>query len=75
MIQGYLADMATQLQAARLLLYHAAYMKDKGKRVTLEGSQAKLFASEVGFARLATGPCKFTAATLPRRFSGRALPA
>lgn len=47
MIQGYLADMATQIQAARLLLYHAAYMKDKGKRVTLEGSQAKLFASEI----------------------------
>ena len=47
MIQGYLADMATQVQAARLLLYHAAWMKDHGKRVTLEGSQAKLFASEI----------------------------
>ncbi|HEY9790375.1 MAG TPA: acyl-CoA dehydrogenase family protein, partial [Candidatus Obscuribacterales bacterium] len=47
MIQTYLADMATQIQAARLLLYHAAYMKDKGKRVTLEGSQAKLFCSEI----------------------------
>lgn len=46
-IQGYLADMATQVQAARLLLYHAAWMKDHGKRVTLEGSQAKLFASEI----------------------------
>jgi alkylation response protein AidB-like acyl-CoA dehydrogenase len=47
LIQGYLADMATQIQAARLLLYHAAWMKDNGKRVTLEGSQAKLFASEI----------------------------
>lgn len=47
MIQGYLADMATQVQAARLLLYHAAWLKDHGKRVTLEGSQAKLFASEI----------------------------
>jgi alkylation response protein AidB-like acyl-CoA dehydrogenase len=47
LIQGYLADMATQIQAARLLLYHAAYMKDQGQRVTLEGSQAKLFASEI----------------------------
>lgn len=47
LIQGYLADMATQIQAARLLLYHAAWMKDHGKRVTLEGSQAKLFASEI----------------------------
>lgn len=47
LIQGYLADMATQVQAARLLIYHAAWMKDHGKRVTLEGSQAKLFASEI----------------------------
>lgn len=47
LIQGYLADMATQVQAARLMLYHAAWMKDHGKRVTLEGSQAKLFASEI----------------------------
>lgn len=46
-IQGYLAEMSTQLAAARLLLYHAAYMKDHGKRVTLEGSQAKLYASEI----------------------------
>lgn len=46
-IQGYLADMSTQIQAARLLLYHAAWMKDHGQRVTLEGSQAKLFASEI----------------------------
>lgn len=47
LIQGFLADMSTQIQAARLLLYHAAYMKDHGRRVTLEGSQAKLFASEI----------------------------
>jgi alkylation response protein AidB-like acyl-CoA dehydrogenase len=46
-IQGYIADMATQINAARLLIYHAAWMKDHGKRVTLEGSQAKLFASEI----------------------------
>ncbi len=46
-IQGYLADMATQISAARLLIYHAAWMKDHGQRVTLEGSQAKLFASEI----------------------------
>jgi alkylation response protein AidB-like acyl-CoA dehydrogenase len=46
-IQGYLADMATQIHAARLMLYHAAWMKDHGKRVTMEGSQAKLFASEI----------------------------
>lgn len=46
-IQGYLADMSTQISAARLLLYHAAWLKDHGKRVTLEGSQAKLYASEI----------------------------
>lgn len=46
-IQGYLADMATQIHAARLMLYHAAWLKDHNKRVTLEGSQAKLYASEV----------------------------
>ena len=47
LIQGYLADMATQIHAARLMLYHAAYLKDNHRRVTLEGSQAKLFASEI----------------------------
>jgi alkylation response protein AidB-like acyl-CoA dehydrogenase len=47
LIQGYLADMATQVHAARLLVYHAAWRKDRHKRVTLEGSQAKLFASEI----------------------------
>ncbi|HEY9774650.1 MAG TPA: acyl-CoA dehydrogenase [Planktothrix sp.] len=46
-IQGYLADMSTQISAARLLMYHAAWLKDNHKRVTLEGSQAKLFASEI----------------------------
>lgn len=47
LIQGYLADMATQISAARLLIYHAAWMKDHGERVTMEGSQAKLYASEM----------------------------
>lgn len=47
MIQSYLADMSTYISAARLMLYHAAWMKDHGKRVTLEGSQAKLYASEI----------------------------
>jgi alkylation response protein AidB-like acyl-CoA dehydrogenase len=46
-IQGYLADMSTQIEAARLLTYHAAWLKDQGARVTLQGSQAKLFASEI----------------------------
>jgi alkylation response protein AidB-like acyl-CoA dehydrogenase len=46
-IQGYLADMSTQLSAARLMVYHTAWLKDHGKRVTLEGSQTKLFTSEI----------------------------
>jgi alkylation response protein AidB-like acyl-CoA dehydrogenase len=41
-----LADMATQLEAARLLTYRAAWLKDRGYRVTQEAAMAKLFASE-----------------------------
>ena len=46
-IQWKLADMATELDAARLLTQRAAVLKDAGKRVTLESSMAKLYASEV----------------------------
>ncbi|HJR09624.1 MAG TPA: acyl-CoA dehydrogenase [Pyrinomonadaceae bacterium] len=46
-IQFKLADMATQIDAARLLMYRAAYLKDKGKKVTKESSMAKLYASEI----------------------------
>lgn len=46
-IQFKLADMATQIDAARLLMYRAAWMKDNGKKTTKESSMAKLFASEV----------------------------
>lgn len=46
-IQFKLADMATQLDAARLLMYRAAWLKDEGKKVTKESSMAKLYASEV----------------------------
>jgi alkylation response protein AidB-like acyl-CoA dehydrogenase len=45
-IQFKLADMATQIEAARLLMYRAAWMKDQGKKTTRESSMAKLFASE-----------------------------
>jgi acyl-CoA dehydrogenase len=41
-----LADMSVQLEAARLLTYKAAWLKDRGYRVTQEASTAKLFASE-----------------------------
>ena len=46
-IQWKLADMATELDAARLLTLRAADMKDKGMKTTQESSMAKLFASEV----------------------------
>ncbi|TLZ67347.1 MAG: acyl-CoA dehydrogenase [Methanobacteriota archaeon] len=46
-IQWKLADMATEIDAARLLTYRAAWMMDKGMRHTYESSAAKLFASEV----------------------------
>jgi alkylation response protein AidB-like acyl-CoA dehydrogenase len=46
-IQWKLADMATQLEAARLLTQRAAAMKDAGEKTTLESSMAKLMASEV----------------------------
>jgi alkylation response protein AidB-like acyl-CoA dehydrogenase len=46
-IQWKLADMATELDAARLLTHRAAVMKDAGLKTTLESSMAKLKASEV----------------------------
>ncbi len=45
-IQWKLADNATRIEAARLLTYRAAYLKDRGVRTTRESSMAKLFASE-----------------------------
>jgi len=45
-IQWMLADMATQIDAARLLVHRAALMKDAGETVIREAAEAKLFASE-----------------------------
>jgi len=42
-----LADMQTETRAARLLVHEAAWMKDRGMRVTEAGARAKLFASQV----------------------------
>jgi alkylation response protein AidB-like acyl-CoA dehydrogenase len=47
-IQFKLADMATQVDAARLLTLRAARLKDAGERSDLEAGMAKLFASEAG---------------------------
>ena len=47
LVQAKLADMITELDAARLLVYRAAYAKDNGAdRITREASEAKLFATE-----------------------------
>ena len=46
-IQHKLADMATQIEAARLLTLQAAWLKDEGKSVTKQSAMAKLFASEI----------------------------
>jgi alkylation response protein AidB-like acyl-CoA dehydrogenase len=46
-IQWKIADMATEIDAARLMVYRAAAMKDAGRRFTREAAMAKLFASEV----------------------------
>ncbi|MCL4836920.1 MAG: acyl-CoA dehydrogenase [Thermoanaerobaculia bacterium] len=45
-IQFYLADMAVEIDAARLLTWRAAWKKQQGGRYSLEAAQAKLFASE-----------------------------
>lgn len=45
-IQWMIADMATRIEAARLLVYNAALKKDSGGRFTKEAAMAKLFASE-----------------------------
>ena len=47
-IQMKLADMATEIQAARLLVWWAASEADKGESVAMQAGMAKLFASEVG---------------------------
>ena len=47
MIQANLADMASSIEAARLLVYRAAWMQDQGLPTTRETSIAKLFATEV----------------------------
>ena len=41
-----LADMATKIEASKLLVYHAAWLKDQGKNIIKEAAMAKLFASE-----------------------------
>jgi len=53
-IGNYLADMATSVTAARLLLLQAAELFDQGERADLEAGMAKLFASEVAMSSALT---------------------
>jgi butyryl-CoA dehydrogenase len=46
-IQWMIVDMATQIEAARLLVHRAAFLEDQGMSFTKEASMAKLFASEI----------------------------
>jgi butyryl-CoA dehydrogenase len=46
-IQWMLADAATEIHAARLLIYYAAWLKEKGQSYTKEASMAKLFSTEM----------------------------
>jgi butyryl-CoA dehydrogenase len=45
-VQWMLADMATEIEAARLMIYQAAWLEDQGVRFTKEAAMAKLYASE-----------------------------
>ena len=49
-IQNKLADMATRIEASRLLIYSAAAKRDRGERCDLEAGMAKLFATETAAA-------------------------
>ncbi|MGD8604828.1 MAG: acyl-CoA dehydrogenase family protein [Anaerolineales bacterium] len=46
-IQWMIADAATQIEAARLLVYQSAWIKQQGKRFTREAAMGKLFATEI----------------------------
>jgi len=69
-----LADLATKVEAARLLTYWAAGMKDRGERCDLEAGMAKLYASEAahevaaGAMRLGGAPALLTLSTIERHY-------
>lgn len=46
-IQWYIADMATEIEAAKWLVYHASYLRTVGKPYTKEASMAKLFCAKM----------------------------
>jgi len=54
-ISGMVADMATEIEAARFLYYHAAYLAEKGKPFTTNAAMAKLYASELAMRASTAG--------------------
>jgi alkylation response protein AidB-like acyl-CoA dehydrogenase len=46
-IQWMLADAATEIHAARMMVYHAAWLKEQGRPFTQQAAMAKLFATEM----------------------------
>ncbi len=54
-IQWMLVDMSTEIEAARLLTYRAAFLKEKGERYSSQASMAKLFASETAMKATTKG--------------------
>jgi alkylation response protein AidB-like acyl-CoA dehydrogenase len=46
-VQHMLADMSTEIEAARFMVYRAAWLKDRGQNFSREAAMAKLFASEM----------------------------
>jgi len=69
-IQWMLADIATEIDAARLLTWRAAWMKDRKMRHSKESSMAKLYASEVAM-RAAVKVCRSTEGTGTSRSTRR----
>lgn len=48
-VQHFLADMATEIEASRLLTYRAAWLQSRGRSCGLESTMAKMYAAEAGF--------------------------
>ena len=65
-IQHKLVDMAMEIDAARLLIYRAAWMLDHGQRVTKESAMAKLFASEAAVRWAASSSSADSTSRMPR---------
>jgi len=70
-IQWMIADMATEIDAARLLVYRAASCVDNQRPYSTEGAMAKLFASETA-TRVAGKAIQIHGGTATRRATGRA---